>query len=89
VFRTLLEVHPAEADANSAGRDNDNAVAILVQLYGGFDYERKNGEEGLVCLLVDDATRACTVSAQLFFDCGVLYTGGAELPSLMTTVSWP
>ena len=52
-----VDVHPAQADANGARRDDDDLVAILPQLHRRFHYRRQDGEEGLVGLFVDDGAR--------------------------------
>lgn len=54
VFWTSFEVHLFESHADGAGGDDDDSVAILAQGNGGFDEECEDGEEGLVCLFVDD-----------------------------------
>jgi hypothetical protein len=54
----LLYVHPPQADANGARRDDDDLVAILPQLHGRLNYRRQDGEEGLMALFVDN--RACS-----------------------------
>lgn len=36
---TFFLVHTTQTNANGAGRDNDNAVAILAQLVGSLDNE--------------------------------------------------
>ena len=58
VLGPLLDVHPAQADADSAGRDDDDFVAILSQLDGRLDDGRQDGEQRLMALFVDDGARA-------------------------------
>lgn len=59
VLGPLVLLHATEADADGAGRDEDDAVAILAQLVGGLDDEREVGEEGLVGLLVHYGACSC------------------------------
>lgn len=54
VLGALLRVHAAEADANGAGRDDDDAVAIGAEGVCCLDDEREVGEQRLMRLLVDD-----------------------------------
>jgi len=49
---SLLDVHPPQADANGARRDDDDLVAILPQLHGRLYYRCQDGEEGLMALFV-------------------------------------
>lgn len=59
VLRPLLGVHAAQADADGAGGDDDDLVAILAQPHGGLDDEGEDREERLVALLVDDGAGPC------------------------------
>ena len=58
VLWPLLDVHPPQADADGAGRDDDDLVAILSQLHGRLDDGRQDGEERLMALFVDDGARS-------------------------------
>lgn len=73
VFWPSVEIHSAEAHANGTRGDEDHAVAIFVQLYGGLDNDSQDRQQGLVCLLVDDRGRAyiALVSYSRLCECGV------------------
>lgn len=59
MFRPLVLLHAPQADANGAGRDNDDSVAIFLEFVGSLDYEGQVGEEGLVSLLINYGTGSC------------------------------
>lgn len=54
VLWSVIHLHPQQADADGAGRHDDDAVAILSQLDGRLDDERQDGQQRLVRGLVDD-----------------------------------
>lgn len=58
MFWTLLPLHAPHADANGAGRNDDDAVAIFPQLVGSLNYEGQVGKERLVGLFIYDGTGA-------------------------------
>ncbi len=57
---SLLDVHPPQANADGARRDDDDLVAIFPQLHGGLDDGREDGKERLMALFVDDGARSWT-----------------------------
>lgn len=59
MFWPLVLLHAPQADANGAGRDNDDSVAIFLEFVGSLDYEGQVGEEGLVSLLINYGTGSC------------------------------
>ena len=73
VFRPSFKVHSAEANANGARGDEDNAVAIFVQLHSGLDNDGQDGQQRLVRLLVDNGRRTyiALVSYSGLRECGV------------------
>lgn len=59
VLWPLVDVHASETDANSAGRDDDDAVASLLKLDGSVDDEGQDGQQRLMRLFIDDGACAC------------------------------
>jgi hypothetical protein len=56
---SFFDVHPPQADSNSARRDNDDLVAILPQPNGRLDNETEDGKKRLVALFVHDRASSC------------------------------
>lgn len=62
VLGLLVDVHATQTDANGTRRDNDDAVARLLQLDGRVDNEGEDWQEGLMGFFVDNGARAWAVS---------------------------
>ena len=54
----LVNVHAAQANANSSRGDDDDPVAIFAQLASRVDDERQNGQQRLMRLFVHNGARA-------------------------------
>jgi len=54
VLGPLRDIHPLESDSNGTGRHNGHSVAIVAKLDGSLGNQGKNGEDGLVRLLIHD-----------------------------------
>lgn len=55
-FRSLGQIHAPEPNGNGTGRDDDHSVAIVAELDCRLDNQGKDGENGLVGLLIDNRT---------------------------------
>lgn len=82
----LVDIHAAQANADGAGRDNDNFVAIFPQLHCRLYYGRQDGQKRLVGLLIDNGAGPY-LEGQLYKPLSDLHLLGHHSPSLMTTPS--
>jgi hypothetical protein len=57
MFWSLRQIHPPQPNGNGAGRDDDHSMAIIAELDCSLDDQGKDGENGLVRLLIDNRTR--------------------------------
>jgi hypothetical protein len=56
MFGSLGQIHSPQPNGNCAGRDDDHSMAIVAELDCSLDNQGKDGENGLVGLLIDNRT---------------------------------
>lgn len=54
MFWSLVDIHPAQANTNGSGGDDDDSVACLLKLDRGVHDQGQDGQQGLMRLFIDD-----------------------------------